>query len=492
MKANQRIMTNETSVFKEYYVLNDNALTESGYLDLIQIPNLRVAGGGILKSERTKRNLTIKDFSKYLKESYDSMQDWEKNKTLTPLKTLTKLKDKQLIYELIEQDKIKLPKGIRLPSKPEEIFPFLEHLSPRGKEVIIKRTGMEQVEEIRRKFRCKVYFPPNGQFVIKSAYLNKFLKTFFRKERNAKINPPLTDFVKNLSNRDIDLRKAIILPIIQTDGYHTFDKRKKQHYICFKNTCKTLHNILVDSFYLQYNFLPSSYIILEQKKGNYTPAFVTRYVGKEFQETHKELISLCGNFKTSKYHSQSIEDYNKEPLVHLYYLTNASKLEKETALRIWAATEGAIIPMRRKKGDLIVPKLQISCANEKLLFQLKEITDFLNIHFTIKTEKGRGYKGLNNMSISCALAFLKIGGFIEGVKISKSSKYYEGIDKQDVLYATLEFMVRERKNPALRDMKMEKIHGKIREIAENREFEDLDYYIEYFSKNEKVRKKLGL
>jgi len=253
-----------------------------------------------------------------------------------------------------------------------------------------------------------------------------------------------------------------------------------------------LHNLFVDSIYLTYNkFLPSSYLIKDKlKEDKYTECYVTKYVGIKFQPIYRDLIKLCRNFKTSIYHSQSFEDYKKEIKPRLDYLLNAKKIEKIIALRIWASTEGAIIPMRRSLRGLIVPKLQISCANKELLFQLEKIAKSIGLHFTIRNEKG-SYKCLYNMSISCALSFLKLGGFVEKVKISKSSKYYEGINKQDLFYAILEYMTRERKDPSLRKLPIKKVHRKIRKIAENKEFKSLDFYTNLFSKNDKVKKCLN-
>ena len=89
------------------------------------------------------------------------------------------------------------------------------------------------------------------------------------------------------------------------------------------------------------------------------------------------------------------------------------------------------------------------------------------------------------------MSFLELGDFIEGVKISKSRRYYEGIDKQDLISATLEHMTRERKNSSLRELSIKEVHKKIREVAESIEFRDLDYYTNFFSKNDKVQKCLN-
>lgn len=486
----QNFVTKSTSVYTEYYVLNEDALTNRGYFDLVQIKGLRVYAGEIVRDKRHKLSLTQREFSKLMEISLSSLTKIEKEKVAVPLSLLISLvHDKEIIYRLIEEERIEFLKKLHLPTKLEEISSFIGYLSIRGNGIIIKRIGKEYAQEISTLLNCKLYFPPNNQLVLKSQLLCSFIRTFFHKVVETKINPPLTDYVKELL-KNVDLRKAIIIPLIQTDGYHVFDKRKKQFYIGFKNTSKLLHNILVDAMYFRYNCLPSSYLLEEKQSKKYTPAYNTRYVGMDFQKIHKELLNLCGNFKTSKYHSQLQESYNLEAKPHLGYLDNATILEKEIALRIWASAEGCITPMHRNSSGLIVPKLQISCANKELLYQLHKVARDLGIYFNIKKEKNRGYKGLLNFSISCALSFLKIGGFIENVKISKSSMYYEGINKQDILYATFEHMFREREDASLRGLPMRIIHHKIKEIAEQKEYKSVDFYVKYFSQNDKVRVKL--
>lgn len=496
LKNNKAVLINQTSVYKEYLILRGGALTSQGYFDIIQIPTLRVYAGNLLKSLRFKLNLTQKKFSRKHNISKSALMHWEHNRSAITLNALLKIsKDSALgkkdLYELIKEKNILTRKNINLSFKYRDIMKFLQFISVRGKsELIIRQKGKDCINKISKLFNVKVYQTTNKQFIIINKDLHNFFLTFFDKMLIIKINPPLTNFIKNI--KDVDLRKAVICPLLQTDGCGCFDKRKSLHFISFKNISKELHNIFVDSIYLAYNkFLPSSYLLKDTLKDDrHTQCYVTRYAGKDFQMIYKDLINFCGSFKTSIYRSQNIEDYDKETKPHLNYLLNAKKIEKIIALRIWASTEGAIIPMRRREGGLIVPKLQISCANEKLLFQLNKITKDIGLHFTIRKEKKR-YKCLYNMAVSCALSFLKIGGFIENVKISKNSKYYEGIDKQTLIYATLEHMVKERSDSSLRKLPIKEVHKRIRKIAQNNKFKKLDCYINFFSKNDKVKKCLN-
>ncbi len=493
-KNDKATLINETSVYKEYAILKDSALISDEHFDLIQIPNLRIYAGNLLKSIRLKLNLTQKEFARKYKVSKSALMHWEHNRSAIALNTLVDIAKeivltKKDIYKFIRERKILTKKGINLFFKYGYFIEILPFISIRSKNIlIIKQTGKEYVKKISELFNLKIYYSTNKQFVINNADLYNFLITFFDIKIDLKINLPQTKFIKNLNN--IDLRKAVICPLLQTDGSGGLDKRKNLYVASFKNISKELHDIFVDSIYETYDgFLPGSYLLKDSiKDDKYTECYVTKYFGKLFQPLYKDLIKLCGNFKTSKCHSQSSEDYEKEDKPHLDYLLNAKEFEKIVALRIWASTEGAIIPMRRNKGGLIVPKLQISCSNKDLLFQLQKIATSIGLHFTVRNEKGTGYKCLYNMAVSCALSFLKLGGFVDGVKISKSSKYYEGVNKQDLVYATLEHMIKERKDASLRKLPIVKVHELIRNLAENKQFKNLNYYIKFFSQNDKVLK----
>lgn len=135
----------------------------------------------------------------------------------------------------------------------------------------------------------------------------------------------------------------------------------------------------------------------------------------------------------------------------------------------------------RGKDDLIIKR------NSKK--HIKKISDLFNIKIYYSSNKQFviNSKDLHNFFVT----FLKLGGFIDGVKISKSSKYYEGINKQGLLYATLEYMVRERKDSSLRKLSLGVVHRMIRGIAENNDYKNLNYYTSFFSQNDKVQKCLN-
>jgi len=143
---------------------------------------------------------------------------WENNRCAISLTTLKKIAEtyditKEKIYNLLKEGEIQTRKDINLFFKYKNIVKFLPFISVRGKnDLIIKQTGKQHIGKISKLFNIKVHHSSNKQLVIKNIDLRNFFSIFFYKILITKINPPLTNFVKNLNN--IDLRKAIICPLL--------------------------------------------------------------------------------------------------------------------------------------------------------------------------------------------------------------------------------------------------------------------------------------
>ena len=78
------------------------------------------------------------------------------------------------------------------------------------------------------------------------------------------------------------------------------------------------------------------------------------------------------------------------------------------------------------------------------------------------------------------MQFLKLGGFIKGVKIGGNSPYHEGIAKDVLLLGILEYKKCELENSDLKKLPIQQAHHKINKIIENRKYKAVDYYINYF------------
>jgi len=200
------------------------------------------------------------------------------------------------------------------------------------------------------------------------------------------------------------------------------------------------------------------------------------------KEIIDEVMKLSGNSKTKPANGQDVDEYLKEPQPHLCYLLNAPESEQKIALRIWASTEGCISMHRKGKG-YIYPVFKIACAHPDLNAQLKQIAEKHGI-LLYKHSCSTVWSGIDSLTsttTNTCLNFLKLGGFIERVKISANSPYHEGIDKTALTLGILEFMKRQKTNQELRSLSLEKVHNKINKIIRNREYKTADYYINYFS-----------
>jgi hypothetical protein len=80
------------------------------------------------------------------------------------------------------------------------------------------------------------------------------------------------------------------------------------------------------------------------------------------------------------------------------------------------------------------------------------------------------------------LGFLKLGGFIKGMKISSKSRYHEGIAKNVFLLGILEYII-QRNNTSkwFKEIPIEDHHRNINQIIQNREYKSADYYIKRLS-----------
>jgi len=276
--------------------------------------------------------------------------------------------------------------------------------------------------------------------VIYSKELNHYITTFFRYTKIPKVHPPLTTEVKGWNNEGIDLKRAIIIPCLQTDGSIDNHNPKKGKALLFTGKNKILHDLFVDAIYLEYNFLPSSYF------GRFNDHFITCYKKRSINEIADELMNIAGSAKTSPAQGQSVDNYLKESQPDLDYLINASEMEQKIALRIWASTEGSFSIYRDRQR--IYPRLEIGCTHPVLAKQLLDIGKLHNLRLSIKKYKKTwsGVAFLHDRTLSGCISFLKLGGFIQGVKVSQNSPYYKGVDKNILTLGIFEYIKQERMN----------------------------------------------
>lgn len=469
----------EITVFcHKIYVKKEN-ITKEGYFDLKKIPSLRIIDNNLLKKIRDKYNKTHNDLALIAKVPIRTEIGWESYKKALPFDKLLLicnrlgLKEKK-VYKLIKNSEFTFgnhhgKNRIRLPLKPDEfkIANYLVPLEPE-KVYVIKNTPREIRDKIFKEFSVDNYYlKKSGLIVIYSYLLYEFLKTFYDYKKELLIKFPLTKEVPYWINRRVNLTKSVIIPLLLTDG------GEKPACVFISGESNIVHDIWSDAFYYEFNKLPSSY------KLPYKNIFITSHrlpidiLGK--------IKKICPNFKTAP-RNETLENYQKLLQPTISYLHKISKLEQQIVLRLWTITEGSISIRNSKSEKLITPNLRIACAHPTLTKELQEIAKNNEINMSIK--KGNtwsGIGGLQTTSITSVVNFLKISGFIRGVKVAKSrSNIFGGFDKQDVLLGILEFVKSQRENSFYKTDNIQKINKWIRDIIKNREFKDENYYIKYF------------
>ena len=480
--TNFKEIVHETTVYKYYIELKEDVFTKKGFLDLAKVPELRITGAGrFLRKLRTENILSQMDVAKILWVSREVVKEWERNVIKMPLEALVKISEtlnvsRDSIYSIIKQGKFSLKRAI-LPLEFEQIRDIVLYLSPSkdGITLILRKSCPENLIDaiLSLNINLRTY---GHKKVIYSKELNHYITTFFRFTKIPKIHPPLTTEVKGWFNDGIDLKRAIIIPCLQTDGSIDNHNPNKSKALLFTGNNKILHNLFVDAIYLQYNSLPSSCF------KRFNDHFVTCYTKRSINEIADELMNIAGSTKTSPAQGQSVDIYLKEPQPKLDYLINASEIEQKIALRIWASTEGSFSIYRDRLR--IYPRLEIGCTHPVLAKQLQDIGKQHNMRLKIrkykKTWSGVAY--LHDRTLSGCINFLKLGGFIKGVKVSRNSPYYEGIDKNILTLGVFEYIRQERMNKKPQILPMYFHHNNVKRIIKNREYKSAGYYIDYFSK----------
>jgi len=470
------------TVFNYKIFLRKECLTQGGYFDFTKIKDLRAIDNGFLRNLRKRYNLRQKDLAIYASVPLRTEIGWEYYHKAIPFNILKKIFDKlnldeEEIYSLLKKCSFTWGKHhgknrIKLPLKPGE-FSIAKYLSPidPNKVYLFKNAPEDLKEKFLSDFSIdKHYFNKTGLIIIYSYLLNDFLKIFYKYEKELKLSFPLSKEVPEWIKNNVNLTEAVILPLLITDG------GEKPACVFCSGESDIVNEIWSDAWYYQFHLLPSSYKVHQKS------IFITSH--KPSSELLKKIKEISPSFKTSPI-LETTDEYSKLPQPTISYLSNCTKLEQQIAIRLWSITEGSISIHNIKREKLITPCLRIACAHPNLIEELKYIMNLNGINMS--NMKGyttwSGLGGLQTSSIKSILGFLKIGGFIRGVRVAKSKSFcFGGFDKQDVLLGILEFMKRQRESKKYRDSNIHKINKWIKEIIINKEFKNEEYYISYFDK----------
>tara|TARA_Y100000034_G_C6908339_1_gene422263 strand:- start:4380 stop:5849 length:1470 start_codon:yes stop_codon:yes gene_type:complete len=479
MDLNKENTIYKRTVFDLKVKINKNNLTKEDYFDLSKIKNLRVLDNGFLKILRKKYNKTQKEMANTINVPLRTWIGWESYDKYMPFKKLIILSKKLKInerelYGLIKNSKFTYgshhgKNRLNLPVRPKE-FNLVNYLIPvePNKVYLIKNSPQKIKEYITKNFSIDHnYFKKTKLITIYSYLLYHFLKTYYIYKKEPSIKYPLSKEVSKWIKKRIDIKKAILIPLLLSDG-----GEKPKNRLFISGASKRIHNIWSDAWFHEHKLYPSSFLLPHKS------IFVTTH--KVDENILSKLKNICPNFKTSP-RNTTINKYMNSPQPSIKYIFNRPKLEQEIAIRLWANTEGSIGINLNKRGGLINPSLKIACAHPYLTKELRKLCKENKINLSIIKENKNWFKigGLKSTSITSTINFLKIGGFIKGTKIKHNSKYFHDLDKQDVLLSILEFIITQRKENN-KITNIDKAYKSIKNIVINKKYKNKEYYLKEF------------
>lgn len=228
---------------------------------------------------------------------------------------------------------------------------------------------------------------------------------------------PMHPLISKLLEEDVDLH-CILGACLLTDGSLYVDGNS--YRINYATTDIELENILLSLLNVLSSGVPK---VAYSNKGNQVR------VGDA--NLGEYMLSLSPSYKTSpswKYESK--KEYLAGPQPTLKFLLNCNEQTKIWALRFAFSADGSIsLP---KDGK---PKLELACYHPTLALEWKDFAEKLglNCHLVKKSRSWCGLAGIQMQRRDMITKFHKLGGFLDGVKISRKSKRYCGMSKNTLL-----------------------------------------------------------
>ncbi len=153
-----------------------------------------------------------------------------------------------------------------------------------------------------------------------------------------------------------------------------------------------------------------------------------RVVFSRNSRTRKVLDEIYVRTPTTKHQprrgTENWEMYLKTTQPNLLWLYGRSRKLIELCFRIAMSCDGSVFRSRGIKHLPDRPQLTLVCFHPLLLLQWKEIASLIGLNMNISGKR------IRSRSIETSRKFLKMGAFLEGVRISsKGSKQFRGIEK---------------------------------------------------------------
>jgi len=214
----------------------------------------------------------------------------------------------------------------------------------------------------------------------------------------------------------------LLATLLLTDGY-----LQKRGLVGYASTDQTLMNIFIDLVRANSEKSPN---LLRRSDGRLEAyVFDPKLVEK--------LLLLSPSYKKSP-ENLSKKEYLQESQPTVDFLLAQDIKTRICSIRLAMSADGCVTPYRLKKGQLR-PRIMLCCANPSLVEGWRKVFWSLGIETWIKGgKKWSGVEGLMVWKRKVIEIFRELGGFVNGVKITRKSPNFAGVEKNVLLDWTLE------------------------------------------------------
>jgi len=206
--------------------------------------------------------------------------------------------------------------------------------------------------------------------------------------------------------------------LLLTDGY-----LQKRGVIGYTSIDPVLMNVFIDLIRANSKKLPT---LLQMDDGRLEAYVFDR-------ELVRELLTLSPSYKKSP-SNISENEYLNEPQPTVDFLLETNVRTRIYGIRLAMSADGGITARKLTNGQMIA-SLIFGCTNPTLLNGWKKVFSSLGIEMgVIKAKvKWAGVAGLVTSKKEMLHRFWKLGGFVDGVKITRKSPNFAGVEKNALL-----------------------------------------------------------
>lgn len=241
----------------------------------------------------------------------------------------------------------------------------------------------------------------------------RLLDSFILKKKREVKNAILSELI----NDGADL-KYVLAVCLLTDGSLAINY--SSYRIVYHTIDPVLKNFIVALLFKLSRFVPKVFI----DRNN---VYAIRICDTSLA---KNLLKLSPSYKKNPATGQAPEDYLKEPQPSLSFIKSANEKTKIWCMRFAFSTDGSISISKSKTIEL-----NFSCYNSTLASEWLDLfrNYGLNAYLGKNKSSWSNVDGVRIYDLASLKKFFSMGGFIDGVKISRKSKRYKGLDKNMLL-----------------------------------------------------------